>query len=622
MSFTLQYAPWLAWIVPAVGALLVPVVAKIHQKVVGWYAVSIAALSAVFTVSLIPSVLEAKGGVISESMWIQVVDLRASVLVDPLSVLIVNVASLIGTLIVLYSIGYMKGEEGLPRYFFFMLLFISGMVGLVLAGNLLQMYVFWEVVGLCSYALIGFWYRRPSAARAGMKAFVVTRIGDVFLLAGILMLYVHTGTFDFLEAKSTIETGRATLPLLTIATFMLLGAVGKSAQVPLHVWLPDAMEGPTPVSALIHAATMVKAGIYLVARIFVLFSTLPAWLTTVAYIGGVTALLAAAMALVNPDMKRILAYSTISQLGVMMAALGVGTELGWFSSQFHLLSHAIFKSLLFLCAGAVMHAVGTTDVSQMGGLRRSMPITFGASLVGAFSLAGIPPFNGFWSKDLVLASILDAGHYALLVFIIGTSVLTVAYSIRWISLIFLGEKSDFVKGVHVHEAPPVMLIPLVVLAALSVVSGFLEGPFEEYTGLRLATHGEASALAILASALIIATGGIAAFLVYLRRSVPAEQLRRGSALGGLHRLLSNGFYFDAVYRRVFIDGVLLVCWNAFRGLEVSVFDRFNYFLADVIFQASRSIRRIQTGVLSYNMAYVMLFVLVVLVWLLAAGVLG
>jgi len=620
MAFTLPYAPWLSWIVPLIGALLVPLVARVHEKVVGWYAVAVTALSAAFTVSLVPSVLEAEAGLVSESMWIQAVGLKASVLVDPLSVLVANVASLIGTLIVLYSVGYMHGEEGLPRYFFFMLLFIGGMLGLVLAGNLLQMYVFWEVVGLCSYSLIGFWYRRPSAARAGMKAFVVTRVGDVFLLAGILMLYVYTGTLDFLEARSALEVARGALPLLAIATFMFLGAVGKSAQVPLHVWLPDAMEGPTPVSALIHAATMVKAGVYLVARVFVLFQALPAWLMTVAYIGGLTALMAAAMALVNTDMKRIMAYSTISQLGLMMAALGVGTELGWFSSQFHLLSHALFKSLLFLCAGAVMHAVGLTDVTRMGGLRRSMPITFAVSLVGVLSLAGVPPFNGFWSKDLILASIFDAGNYPLLGLVVGTSLLTVVYSLRWISLIFLGEKSEAIRDLHVHETPTVMLLPLVVLAGLSAVSGFAEEPFAEYMAVHPEAHGAAPTLAVLTSALLLAAGGATALLVYLRRSVPAEAFRRGAALSGLHKLLSNGFYFDAVYRRVFVDGVLFVFWKAFSGLEVNVLDRFNYFLADLVFRASRGLRRAQTGVLTYNMAYVMLFVLIILV-LVSAGLL-
>jgi NADH-quinone oxidoreductase subunit L len=438
--------------------------------------------------------------------------------------------------------------------------------------------MFWETVGLCSYALIGFWYTRPEAAKAGMKAFIVTRIGDIFLLLGILLLYLNTGTFDFLEIRHLIATGQVSVPMLAVSVLMLIGAIGKSAQVPLHVWLPDAMEGPSPVSALIHGATMVKAGIYLVARIYILFSLVQPWLTTITYVGGITAFLAATMALTSSDLKRVLAYSTISQLGMIMSAIGIGTELGWFASQFHVISHALFKSLLFLCAGVVMHVTHTLNLKQLGGLRKEMPITFIVSIIGAFSLAGIPPFSGFWSKDTIFEAIILANNVPLFILIFGTSILTAIYSIRWICLVFLGKKSEHLEHHYIHDPKPTITVPLVLLAAASCITGFFKGPLEHY----LAVHFEASfsgvVLASLTSAIILAVGAPTAYYLYYKKRDTSVVSARSFLKNPLYLLVSNGYYFDAVYNKI-LNGVMSLAQGTYRIVEMSGLQRFPYVVA-------------------------------------------
>jgi NADH-quinone oxidoreductase subunit L len=575
-----ELAAWLAWAIPLTGSLFIPVVAKFRSRSVGWYAVLVTLLGAVCTLSLIPTLLEAHGEAILYSVpWMQALNINLSVLVDPLSVLMANIAGVVGLLIMIYSVSYMQGEEGTPRFFFFMLLFVGAMIGLVLANNLLQMFMFWEVVGLCSYALIGFWYTRPDAAKAGMKAFIVTRIGDIFLLLGILMIYANTGTLSFLEVKSLVAAGSVSLPVLVVATFMLIGAMGKSAQVPLHVWLPDAMEGPTPTSALIHGATMVKAGIYLVARIYILFSLVQPWLTSITYIGGVTAFLAATMALTSTDMKRVLAYSTISQLGMIISALGIGTDLGWFASQFHVLSHALFKSLLFLCAGVVMHATHTLNLKQLGGLRKLMPITFIVSIIGAFSLAGIPPFSGFWSKDAIFESIIAANNIPLFIMIFGTSVLTLIYSLRWISLVFLGKQREFLARSHIHDPKPTLMVPLILLAAGSVIFGFFKGPIEHYLEVVVEASSNAIFLATVSSGLIIAFGVPVAYHFFYKQRELSRASARSFLNNPLHLLISNGYYFDAVYN-VVLRGVEGMSAGMYRFVEIAGIQRFPYIVAN------------------------------------------
>jgi NADH-quinone oxidoreductase subunit L len=574
-----ELAAWLSWTLPLVGSLFVPLAAKVRSKSVGWYAVSITVLAAVCTTSLIPSVINGHGEALYSIPWMQALNINLSVLVDPLSTLMANIAACVGLLIMIYSVSYMEREKGTPRFFFFMLLFVGGMIGLVMANNLLQMFIFWEVVGLCSYALIGFWYTRPEAAKAGIKAFVVTRIGDIFLLLGILIIFANTGTLSFAEVKSLVAAGSVSLPMLLVATFMLIGAMGKSAQVPLHVWLPNAMEGPTPTSALIHGATMVKAGIYLVARIYIVFSLVQPWLTSITYIGGITAFLAATMALTSTDMKRVLAFSTISQLGMIITALGIGTELGWFASQFHVLSHALFKSLLFLCAGVVMHATHTLDLKHLGGLRREMPITFIVSVIGAFSLAGIPPFSGFWSKDTIFESMIAAHNIPAFIMIFGTSVLTLIYSLRWIRLVFLGKKSESLDTSHIHDPKPTLLIPLILLAAGSVIFGFFKGSFEHFLEIAVEASSSAVLLATSSSALILATGIPVAYYFFFKKRDLSKTTTRSFLNNPLHQLISNGYYFDAVYNKV-LQGVIGLSTGMYQFVEMAGIQKLPYAVAN------------------------------------------
>ena len=579
MLIPLEFASWLSWGIPFAGSLFIPLVAKLRRKSVGWFAVLITFLAAVCTVSMIPNLLEAHVEAQVYSIpWMPALGIDLSVLIDPLSTMMANIAACIGLLIMIYSVKYMEKEKATPRFFFFMLLFVGGMLGLVMANNLLQMYFFWETVGLCSYSLIGFWYSRPEAAKAGIKAFIVTRIGDIFLLLGILLLFVNTGTLDFLKTRELIAEGSVSVPMLTVALLMLIGAIGKSAQVPLQVWLPNAMEGPSPVSALIHGATMVKAGIYLVARIYILFSLVAPWLTTITYIGGITALLAATMALTSTDLKRVLAFSTISQLGMIMSALGIGTELGWFASQFHVISHALFKSLLFLSAGVVMHVTHTLDIKQLGGLRKAMPITFIVSVIGAFSLAGIPPFSGFWSKDTIFEAIILGNNLPLFILIFGTSVLTAIYSLRWISLVFLGKKSEHLEQHQIHDPKPTITIPLILLAAASCIAGFFKGPLEHFLEINFEVSLNGLVFASLTSAIILSIAIPTAYYLYFKKRDTSTVSTRSFLNNSLYRLVNNGYYFDAVYYKI-LNGVMGLSQFAYQTIENSGLQRFPYVVA-------------------------------------------
>ncbi len=592
----LPYSPWLAWLIPIVGSLLMPILAKINGKLRDWSSFILVIISSVFALSMLPDVYNGYSLDI-QVQWIPYFNLVAGVLVDPLSVFMASLVSCIGALIMLYSIGYMAREEGLTRYHFFMLLFLGSMVGLVMADNFVQLYIFWEVVGLCSYALIGFWYKRPKAVRAGMKAFLVTRVGDVCLLLGILILYFNTGEFGFSSVQNSIGFLSAS-SLTTMALLMFGGAVGKSAQVPLFVWLPDAMEGPTTVSALIHAATMVKAGVYLVARTATFFSSSSDYLLVAAGIGTLTAFMAATMALATFDIKRVLAFSTISQLGYMMFALGLGTSGGWFASQFHLMSHALLKALLFLCAGAIIHVTGTRDMRQMGGLKRHMPITFVTFIVGALSLSAVPPFNGFWSKDMILEECYNlGGEVGYLLFFAGTvtAIITFAYTIRMISLVFLGKESAFLKTKKLHEAPSVMTLPLVILTLACIVSGFLQLPFahmmSQVVPITELSFMNIGTVPLTCSLLALVIGGLPAYIVYIKRSVPPQRFTQGTFSRAVYKLLANGYYFDSFYNYVFVKGTSYV---------------------------SGKMRKLQTGILNVNMLAVLIGLLFLLGLLFAA----
>ena len=436
-----ELAGWLMLLLPYAGAALVPLLNFLSSRLVPYFAVLVGLAASVVAFF----VLGAPNTASTSINWLPGV-LKTGLSLDALSVVPALIATWIGFLVLIYSLGYMRGEENLSRYYSLTLLFIGSMVGMSMADNFLALFFFWEVMGVCSYALIGFFYKDPKAAAAGVKAFLTTKIGDVGLITAILLLYANTGTFAIgsnLEMAASLGA-----PILGLVSFgFIMGAVGKSAQLPLHVWLPDAMEAPTTISALIHAATMVNAGVYLLARVSPLLTQAPWSLMLVQWIGALTALLGSLLATFNFDLKRILAYSTVSQLGYMVMAVGLGAV---FASQFHLFSHAIFKALLFLGAGAVIHAIGTRDIRQMGGLNKVMPAVGATFSVGALALMGFPMLNGFFSKDLILESALVGAQWGPLIVAGLAALLTAFYALRTTVTVFWG-KARY-KG-HPHRTP-------------------------------------------------------------------------------------------------------------------------------------------------------------------------
>lgn len=508
--------------------------------------------------------------------------LDIGVQIDPLTVALLFMVPTVCMMIFIYSMGYMKGDPRYSRFFAYICLFATGMLGLVVADNLLLLFICWEVMGLCSYLLIGFWFEKPEAMWAGLKAFITTRIGDVLLLLGMVMLYWQTGALRFETVFEGVQGLAQTNPTLMyiIALLVFGGAVGKSAQFPLHVWLPDAMEGPTPVSALIHAATMVAAGVFLVARmlpIFVVLAGMPA-LAWVAAIGAITAFFASTIAIAQDDIKRVLAYSTISQLGYMIMCLGLG---GFVAAVFHLITHAFFKALLFLGSGSVIHGVGTNDMMEMGGLRKKMPYTFWTFLAGMLALAGVPPLSGFWSKDEILATAFVENQA---VWVIGTvaAFITAFYMTRQVCLTFLGKPRD--KDIHAHESPPLMYVPLIVLAVGAVLLGFLGVPedfpvlgpllgnplhhlladqFNQWSYVHL-PHVEFNPSVLLVS-VAMALGGIGlGYLIYGRKPLVAGQRDPLERMGVVWTVLRNKYYIDEIYRATVIRGAIGLANVCFR----------------------------------------------------------
>ena len=554
--------------------------------------------------------------------WLEVgpVDISVGILLDPLTAIMLVVVTGVSLLVQIYSVGYMRGDPGYARYFAFMSLFTASMVGLVLASNVVQLYVFWELVGLCSYLLIGFWYDRPAAAAAAKKAFIVTRLGDFGFLLAILYLVFNADSFagagNPLDISAINDAAKGGLLATSVVTWIAIGifagAVGKSGQFPLHTWLPDAMEGPTPVSALIHAATMVTAGVFLVARFFPLFESSEAALGTVAIIGGVTAIFAASMALVMNDIKRVLAYSTISQLGYMMLALGVGA---YSAAVFHLFTHAFFKALLFLGAGSVNHATGTFDMRYMGGLRRAMPWTYATLLVGALSLAGIFPLAGFWSKDEILAHAWGhGGVVSQLVFwlAIVAVFMTAFYMFRALFMTFEGEfrggaqadpdASEHGGTVHLAESPAVMVAPLVVLGVASVVAGFLVNPTfdigivsKHWIGHFLEGKAADFNFAIAATSTLVAAAGIGlAYLMYWSRRLSARRV--GEVLQPAYRLLDRKYYFDEAYERLLTVGLFYgVVARATDWVDKSIVDGAVRLIDRTGRNLGRALALVQTG---------------------------
>ncbi len=530
--------------------------------------------------------------------------LVAGFVVDPLSAVMLAMVGVVASLITIYSVGYMEGDPRFSRFFAYLSLFQFSMLFLVLADNFLFIYMGWELVGLCSYLLIGFWFERPAAARAALKAFVTTRVGDFSMMLGILILFFRVGSLRFDDIFRAIDLGGFGGPALTVAALLVFGgAVGKSAQVPLHVWLPDAMEGPTPVSALIHAATMVAAGVYLVARTYPLFLFSPghAALTAVAYVGGITALFAATMGVVEDDIKRVLAYSTMSQLGYMMLGLGV---LGYSAAMFHLITHAFFKALLFLGAGSIIHAVATNDMKRMGGLARAMPVTFWTFLAATLALTGIPPFAGFFSKDAVLAAAYAQDKVLWLLGTIGAFV-TAFYMGRLCWYTFGGEPRGLASPAGaphgtaggLHESPPVMTVPLVILAVFAVFLGWagaetFGNPFERLIHFPQAAPPPTSAWLLLVSTAVAVAGWLAAGAVYVWKIVPSVALRRTFSWG--YQLLVRKYYVDDLYAWMFLGlgGLVIRIARAFDQYVVDGLVNLTGWLAE---QVGLGLRYVQTG---------------------------
>ncbi len=481
--------------------------------------------------------------------------------VDPLTIAMLGLVTFVALMVQIYSLGYMRGDPRINWYFAVHALFAASMLTIILSDSFLLLYVAWELVGVCSYLLIGFWHERPAAREAAKKAFIVTRIGDVGLLIGILLLWREVGTFSMTDAFAAVHNGTLSEGVTIAAALLLfLGAMGKSAQIPFHVWLPDAMEGPTPVSALIHAATMVVAGVFLVARVFPIFAEYDVVLLVVAIVGLATALVTSTIALVATDIKRILAYSTISHLGLMMLSLGA---FGYTAAIFHLLAHGFAKALLFLGSGSVIHATEEQEIAKLGGLRRVMPITTIVFAIGAMSLGGIPILAGFWSKDEILQSVYKGLNPTFIVFALITALLSALYMGRAVFVTFFGRLPRELE--HTHESPPVMTVPLALLAILAIGFGLISwnwpGAFGGFGYFVFYHEGHGFAftwwIGILSG--VMAVGSfVLAYLIYERRSISLDSTRQRFA--AILRVVENKYYFDEVYQWA-IDRVVLVVAN-------------------------------------------------------------
>ncbi|MEI7542434.1 MAG: NADH-quinone oxidoreductase subunit L [bacterium] len=533
-------------------------------------------------------------------MYIGTVELNMGVMINQLTTIMLFVVTLVSMLVQIYSIGYMHDDEGFSKFFAFLSLFTFSMLGIVISNNLMQIYIFWELVGLSSYLLIGFWYTKPEASDAAKKAFVVNRVGDFGFLIGILILTFRAGTFDFLKVIAYVQSGAIEPGMMTIIALLLFcGAVGKSAQFPLHVWLPDAMEGPTPVSALIHAATMVAAGVFMVARLFAIFSFSPDAMHVIAYIGGFTSIFAASIALVQKDIKRILAFSTLSQLGYMILALGSG---GYTAGMFHLTTHAFFKALLFLGAGSVIHAVHTNDIWETGGLHKKMPITSITMLIATLAISGIFPLAGFWSKDEILVTLHDSGNMLLYYTAIITAFMTAFYMFRLYIVTFLGKQGHHSE--HAHESPLTMTIPLMILAVFSIFAGLVGIPGQEINiskfiffagvaGTEVLNHAETMNMNIAFTSTIVALSGIAlAFIIYFFKFIKAESLKKVS--GPIYTILENKYYIDEFYMFL-IKNIFFVISEAVKWFDRNIVDGAVNGVAFLTRWGGAKLRRTTTG---------------------------
>ena len=664
---------WLIWILPFVGAAIMPAVAKAGKRVRNYTAVAFAMASAIAAVSLLP--LGMSGSLVhSQINWIPLLNIHAGVLADSLSILMANLVAWISLLIFIYSTSYMHGDKNLTRYWFFMLFFIGSMQLIVLSDNLLMLFFGWEGVGLASFALIGFWYQDKrkqyvgtpghyaggiqmwaSPTHAGLKAWLMTKAGDIMMLAGMFLIFSYAGTFGFTELLQdqgwAAEMAKNNV-LVPAAVLIFGGAIGKSAQFPLNEWLLEAMTGPTAVSALIHAATMVKAGVFLVARIAPLFFAVSAlnssqFFEVVAWVGAITAFLLATQAIVNPEIKKVLAYSTGSQIGLMMMALGIAGLSssfvdGYTAGFFHLMSHAMFKAALFMGAGAVLHAVGSRYMTDMGGLKSKMKKTYVFMLLAGLSLAAAPLItSGFWSKDAIFAAVFTSGYtYALPLFAIAVmvSIMTAFYTFRMLGMTFFGKESTHIKqseekGHHVHEVGPVMWVPFAILAVASIAIGLVGFVFEhelhELFSAYLAnvfgigvgeeqivsqenanTEGivevpsetEPSGflgldpVAATASIASFAIGGTLGYLVYMARKIDPQIISKSTITRSLWKFLYNRWYLNTALYWGAVTGPLAIYRIVWRYFESTLIDGINPGLQGSMTYFSKVIRAGQTGI--------------------------
>ncbi|HEX6082209.1 MAG TPA: NADH-quinone oxidoreductase subunit L [Methylomirabilota bacterium] len=597
---------WLIPLFPLLGTLINAVFGRLIGRKAHWIAVPALLASFVTSCMVFARVWHGETWTGDLFPWVVAGSFKAPLTaqVDQLTAVMLLVVTGVGFLIHLYSAGYMHDDDGYARFFTYLNLFVFSMVMLVLAGNFLVLYVFWEAVGLCSYLLIGFWYEKKSASDAGKKAFIVNRVGDFGFGLGIMLIWVTFGTLNYGEVFAKADASVSGGVYLAIALLLFIGACGKSAQLPLFTWLPDAMEGPTPVSALIHAATMVTAGVYMVARCHKLFEMAPLSLEIVAWVGGLTAIFAASIGLVQTDIKRVLAYSTISQLGYMFVGVGVGA---YAAGIFHLVTHAFFKALLFLGAGSVIHGLsGEQDLRKMGGLAPRMMTTTVTFLVGAFGLAGVPPLTGFFSKDEILGAVFHGHRYLLWAILLAGAFMTAFYTFRLVFLAFFGgPRMPKEVAHHIHESPAVMTIPLIALAVLTVVAGLAVGiPSSNGTAfahflspvlpLEESEHSAGVAFSLLVLSALVAIAGVGlAWTVYGRTPVRAASI--GVARNPLHKILIDKYYVDEIYDALIVNPIYrLSLWLA-RVFDPGVIDGIVNGVADAVAGWSRGLRRVQTG---------------------------
>ncbi len=611
---------WLVPLFPLIGFLIISLLNKKLPTTVASIIANLAILASFgVSIAIFAALKTAAPDNVSHTIvlfdWISAGTLKTtlSFLVDPLSSLMLLIITGIGALIHLYSAGYMHHDEGHNKFFSYLNLFIFFMMLLVLGSNYLVMFVGWEGVGLCSYLLIGFWFKNINYSNAARKAFIMNRIGDLGFLLGIILIFVTFGSIEFSDVFSQLTNGSSVAKdqpvIIAITLLLFVGAMGKSAQLPLFTWLPDAMAGPTPVSALIHAATMVTAGIYMIARSNILYTLAPFTLEIVAIIGLATALFAATIGLVQNDIKKVLAYSTVSQLGFMFLALGLGS---YTSAMFHVTTHAFFKALLFLGAGSVIHAVsGEQDIRNMGGLKKHLPITFLTFAVGTFAISGFPPFSGFFSKDEILAHAFAHNKVYWLLGLVA-SMMTTFYMFRLFFVTFFGEfRGTKEQLVHLHESPKTMTIPLIVLGALSIVGGLMGipealhgshmlkqflAPVFAASDLRILPHVISHETEYMLMAIAVLTIVILIFVARAKYVKNAEvPVPEGEKLSAPHKLLYNKYYVDELYDTLFVKPIAWLSKQFHAIVELKFIDSIVNSLGNLVVWCGSTLRLAQTG---------------------------